>query len=420
VLSYVHRHSLAPDDANLQFPDSERARVIRASFALAELVHAGQSRDKVDPKIGYISHPIMVYDILSRLGETDPALLASAFLHDALEQPEYRGRPDRLHEELLVALEKEGISPSHAVALADDIYQLVYEVTNPKVLPKNKELYQIDRVEGMSLRGKKLKIADQAASLVCNLTMANDPREIPYDKERGFTEKASSLVLSILQSVQANPQEKAALEPYDRFFANTLTQALQLFLKPDADRRDIAPVRREVRRAFDFSALFGGPTRTMLPDAVQRTVKERLFLYDELTLPELLESGRALGLIRVDYDAMGRVARFYMHGSPEPGQEVEANRLQQQFTAEIRQKLRWSGAYSETGVDQVQAALLHPGDLAIGDSFRVYHLHPPMRHDAFAAAAANAKVCSRGDAQLISRMGAHQRKRYDNEQGTAR
>lgn len=409
---YAHRHTLLPDDANLQSRHTERARTIRACFALAQLAHHGESREKMNPGIDYISHPITVYDILCKLGEDDPALLGSAFLHDVLELDHYRGDPERLHRELEVELEKEGISTRRSGKLADDIYRLVYEVTNPAVLPKNKELYQIDRVEGMSLPAKKLKIADQAASLVCNLISANDPELISYDKERTFKEKAEALCHSIIESVQHNPEERDALKPYDAFFCRTLDQANQLFLKPGALDRDIARQRMKVRHHFSFKHLFAGPVSSVL--AKETPIAEKLYLYDPDVLPDELDSGRPLGLLRVDYDDSGRVTNFYMHISRDSAHGDAANALQQNFTAEIREKLRWASAYGETGKETVVDGMLLPGDLAANDNIRLYHLHPPMPFAAFAAAAFNAKVCSQSDAVIIRRTG----ERIKREQGS--
>lgn len=412
---YVHRHTLFADDPNLNPSGSERAQIVRAGFALASLAHAGESRQKINPTIDYIAHPITTYDILTELGETDPALLAAAFLHDTLELDAYRGEPERLQRELEVALEKEGIAAHRATALADEIYGLVYEVTNPKVFGKNKELYQIDRVANMSFDAKKLKIADQAASLICNLLLENDAEEISYDKERAFKEKAATLCHAIIASVQNNPEQRQAMEPYDAFFHRTLRQADKLFLPPKSSARDILRQRMRTRHHFDFYELFTGPITSMLrpPSAIA----EKLYLYDLHALPDELESGRPLGLIRVDYDERGCVVKYYLHVSPDSALQNEATRMQQDLTREIREKLRWSGAYGESGKDVVQQGMLRPGNLAAEENVRVYHLHPRMRHDAFAAAVRNAGVCSRADAQLIAKTGTSLLREHDRAAG---
>lgn len=416
---YAHRHKLHNDDANLHPRNSEHARVIRASFALAELAHCGESRKKIDSAIEYISHPIMVYDILNELGEEkDSALLAAAFLHDVLELNHYRDNPERLQRELEVEFEREGISHAHAKALADDIYALVYEVTNPEVLPKNKELYQIDRVESMSLRAKKLKIADQCASFICNLLQANDTQKISYEGEIGFTEKAVALCETILESVQKDEAQREAMRPYEKFFHRVQREVSKLFMRPHATEREIHARRMHVRRHFDYQQLFshvplrmaarrkGEDLERRRASAADAGIAEKLSLYAPEALPDELESGRALGLLRVDYDKMGRVVKFFMHVSNDPSKDDEANQMQQAFTAEIREKLRLASAYTETGKETVELKTLRPGERAKNDNVRVYHLHPPMPHDAFAAAAKNAKVCSLSDAKVIARTGA--------------
>lgn len=412
MAKYAHRHRLHPDDPNLLPVGSERARVIRATFELATLAHAGQSRDKINPTIDYISHPIMVYDILHELGEDDPALLAAGFLHDVLEQPSYRGDPERLLRELEIALEKEGIEASRAKPLAQQIYQLVYEVTNPAVLPKNKELYQIDHGRQMSFAAKKLKIADQAASLVCNLLLPNDPEEISYEKERGFKEKAETLCYSMIASVQKNPAQRDAMAPYDAFFTRVLRQANQLFPHPKSTPQQIFRERMRVRHHFDFYELFTGPIESLL--APKTTIAEKLYLYDPDALPEKLSKDTPLGLIRLDYDAQGRVAAFYLHVSSDSSRENEINQLQQKLTAEIRDRLRWAGHYTESSQQPVQMSMLQPGELApIDQNIRRYDLHPAMHHDAFAAAAKSTGVTTMRDAQLIKKIGSQLRQDHE-------
>jgi hypothetical protein len=412
VAKYAHRHRLHPDDPNLLPAGSEHAAIIRASFTLAALAHAGQSRDKINPTIDYISHPIMVYDILHELGEDDPVLLAAGFLHDVLEQPAYRGDPERLLGELEIALEKEGVDPTHAQPLAAQIYGLVYEVTNPKVLPKNKELYQIDHGTQMSFAAKKLKIADQAASLVCNLLMPNDPEVLSYEKERGFKEKAETLCYSMIASVQKNPAQRAAMAPYDAFFTRLLRKANQLFPHPKSTEQQIFRERMRVRHHFDFYELFTGPIESLL--APPNPVAEKLYLYDPDALPEKLATEEPLGLIRVDYDTQGRVSAFYLHVTSDASRENEINQQQQKLTADIRDRLRWAGHYTEGTKQPVQMSVLQPGELApIDQNIRRYELHPAMHHDAFAAAAKSACVTSMRDAQLIKKVGSQLRQDHD-------
>ncbi len=410
VPKYVHRHTLHADDANLHPRGSERAKMIRACFTLADLAHAGESRKKINPTIDYISHPIMAYDMLNELGETaDGPLLGAAFLHDVLELDQYRDDPERLCRELVVELEKEGIRPTRAEALAKDIYGLVDEVTNPAVRMKNKELMQIDHVQDMSLRAKKLKIVDQCASFVCNLLLENDELKITYDDELEFREKGEALCLAILKSARANPEEHAAMVPYEAFVQRCLSQMNGMFVRPD-QMHMLKRERMDTRHHFHFHELFTGPVKIsgLLPD--DDDTVEKLQLYDSDTLPDELESGKALGLLRIEYNAQGCVNKFYLHVTQEPGKEVEANRLQHEFTRELREKLHWSELHGSPGVVQ-QAALL-PGQLSIDKNVRVYRPHPAMQADVFAVAAYNSGVCSEEDGEWIVKFGEDVRKQY--------
>jgi GTP pyrophosphokinase len=58
---------------------------VRAAYELSAALHADQMRDEGHP---YIVHPLRVANHLAAHGYRDPALLAAALLHDALEDTE--------------------------------------------------------------------------------------------------------------------------------------------------------------------------------------------------------------------------------------------------------------------------------------------------------------------------------------------
>jgi hypothetical protein len=75
---YEYKHELDFDaDATL---DARGKKILKAALAVASHAHVGQSRGKSDPQWNYISHPIMVYEIMRKLGENDPVILAAALL----------------------------------------------------------------------------------------------------------------------------------------------------------------------------------------------------------------------------------------------------------------------------------------------------------------------------------------------------
>ena len=76
---YPYRHTLDLDPDDPRFDDEGKA-ILRAAFTVAERAHAQISRGKIEPQWKYISHPLMAYDIMLKLGERDPITLAAMLL----------------------------------------------------------------------------------------------------------------------------------------------------------------------------------------------------------------------------------------------------------------------------------------------------------------------------------------------------
>ncbi|MBX9726366.1 MAG: HD domain-containing protein, partial [Rickettsiales bacterium] len=251
---YQYRHSI-DFDADETLDDRGRA-ILKAAFAVAKRAHAGQSRLKRNKGIQYISHPIMVYDIMRKLGETDPEVLAAAILHDAIEDHSvFRANDSELGDAFSKALYAQGIeevsdAPKHRAVEEDDlvgknhsivdhVMALCRQVTNPAVYGGDgiKENQQHDRIKDMSFNAKKIKIADQAASLICNLTMPNDPAQFTPEKEIAFTEKAHTLGVGIVESVEGDVAQREALKPYASFFGKTLLNVYPLIGTNDTKQK---------------------------------------------------------------------------------------------------------------------------------------------------------------------------------------
>lgn len=394
---YQYRHSI-DFDADPALDDRGRA-ILKAAFAVAKRAHAGQSRLKRNKSIQYISHPIMVYDIMRKLGETDPEVLAAAILHDAIEDHSvFKANDIEMGDALSKALfakdieevsdvpqdraveEEDRIGENHAIV--DSIIALCREVTNPKLMDGDgiKENYQHDRIKGMSFNAKKIKIADQAASLICNLTMPNDPAKFTPEKEIAFTEKAHTLGVGIVESVEGNVAEREALKPYASFFGKTLLNVYPLVGTNDTKQK------KQLRRGFDFDMLFEKePYVSILPP--KTTAVERLPLANDT---------KKTGVASVDFDRDGNVIRYAVWTAwDEP--KGEANTMQKQLTEQIRAMRRIGGQYTEGkhGGDPLRTVLLPKSLDAIEDSAgkrlegiaRVFELSPPLNPMAFAAAA---------------------------------
>lgn len=152
---------------------------------------APKMRGKLDDVL-YLTHPLMVVDILRKMGVQDSVVLAAAILHDVLEDNhDYLGPKNdptdnyhAMYNDLLAALNEQvalgHLTQERAQEAADEIFTLTKEVTKPKIYPEGRKIMaQIDHMKEASLEGKFLKIADQAASLFCRLHAPDDLKEFP-------------------------------------------------------------------------------------------------------------------------------------------------------------------------------------------------------------------------------------------------
>jgi len=122
--------------------------VLRAAAFAAEKHRSGRRKDvEASP---YINHPITAAYILVRAGIEDPAVLASALLHDTVE------------DTLTTVDELE-------VVFGYEIANIVAECTDDKTLPKlARKQAQIDHAATLSPKAKLVKIADKIANVNIN------------------------------------------------------------------------------------------------------------------------------------------------------------------------------------------------------------------------------------------------------------
>ena len=116
--------------------------------------HRAQRR-KGTRKIPYINHPIQVASLLvNEGGETDTVLLTAAILHDVIEDT-VESVEER--NELMAEIKE---------IFGEEILSLTMEVTDDKTLEKKvRKQLQIEHANHISVRAKKLKIADKITNL---------------------------------------------------------------------------------------------------------------------------------------------------------------------------------------------------------------------------------------------------------------
>lgn len=132
--------------------------MIEKALEIAFKAHEGQFRKNKGLKIPYIMHPIAVFNHLISAGEKDEKVLATALLHDSIEDAQDRSALSKIIED----------------NLGTEILGYVLEVTLPleacgKFLPgqipqdKKKLKYEHigNQMRNGSLVSKKVKIADR-------------------------------------------------------------------------------------------------------------------------------------------------------------------------------------------------------------------------------------------------------------------
>ena len=132
---------------------SDTALILKA-LEFASSRHRKQFRKGID-KTPYINHPIQVASLLANdAGETDPALLAAAILHDVIE--------DTVNS----VEERDKLSILIGEMFGEDVLSLTLEVTDDKTLDKKeRKRLQVEHASHKSVNAKKLKIADKIMNL---------------------------------------------------------------------------------------------------------------------------------------------------------------------------------------------------------------------------------------------------------------
>jgi len=140
----------------------EKLSKIFKAIEFAANRHKYQTRKGIG-KIPYINHPIQVAKTLIDFGEDDTDLIASALLHDVVEDTTQGEKQIKDLSELILQM------------FGENVLLTVLEVTDNKTLPvEERKRLQVQHTPKLSDRAKKLKIADK----ICNiLDIVNDPPE---------------------------------------------------------------------------------------------------------------------------------------------------------------------------------------------------------------------------------------------------
>lgn len=268
----------------------------------------------------------------------------------------------------------------------------------------------------MTVEEKKIKLADQAASLLCNLTMANDPAKFSITKERNFYDKAHALGVAIVQAAHA-AGEHLALDGWESFFGRVLLQNQSLFDIPQGmSAAAIQSMRDHVRARFDFDHLMDSTSDvSIVPE------RARVAHYLDLHMPsDAASTMPQVGVVRVGFNQQGRVASYVMWAAHAGGEDHEANSMQVRFTKALRERRRQFNRWMDGGEVAVRG-LLQPGEPInvttlegeVRGTGRMYYVSPPLPATAFISAVRQAGACTRDDIDRIEATGAKLELAYD-------
>lgn len=170
---------------------------------LASLRHKAQQRKGAD-RAPYINHLIHVTFLLIETGkENDLQLLLSAILHDILEDT--------------VSSEEDREQLSHFIKnkFGKEVLSIVLEVTDDKSLPKQeRKRLQIQYAPGLSLKARKLKIADKISNLMDIIN--HPPKDWDNERKKEYFAWAKAVVDKIRGCNK--PLEKLFDKVHDDFF----------------------------------------------------------------------------------------------------------------------------------------------------------------------------------------------------------
>lgn len=216
----------AAHDQPLYYPDAfgpVESPIVRASEALARLLHLQQWRKKANADLQYISHPVLAMNILRAHHVNDPQVLAAALLHDTIEdcsvpllkyameklhydpmsreqapEMEHAVRYDVFPENVILQFAEQMPVDIKALALenwlqeeimaeytssdgydqpvarymasnaANEIVEIVKELTNKtpqQARLDSKRFFQADKTHTYSREAKRVKMAEMAASM---------------------------------------------------------------------------------------------------------------------------------------------------------------------------------------------------------------------------------------------------------------
>lgn len=150
------------------------ARLLVDAVAFAAEKHRLQRRKDADSS-PYINHPIALAHVLCvEAGVSDPRTLASAILHDTIEDTK------TTHQELVARFGK-------------PVADAVREVTDDKDLPKaERKRLQIEHALHLSKRARLIKLADK----ICNLrdVTARPPHDWPLVRRQEYFDWAKAVI----------------------------------------------------------------------------------------------------------------------------------------------------------------------------------------------------------------------------------
>lgn len=160
--------------------------VLMNAIGYAAEKHSSHRR-KDAQKSPYINHPLRTVQLLTSHGVEDMVTLQAAAMHDVLEDvPKTRAQLQVLREEM-------------AELHGELATRVVEEVTDDKELPaEERKRLQLEHAPHLSLRAKRVKLADKAANIE---SVLRTPPEWSEERLDAYVEWAKAVVDAGLRGV---------------------------------------------------------------------------------------------------------------------------------------------------------------------------------------------------------------------------
>ncbi len=231
---------------------------VRIAYRIAVDLHQGQKRKGID-EMDYITHPLQVYDLVSRCLPINiknrDVTLAAALLHDTIE--------DYKKDEIKSGKTSEDDARAEAIKIIESrftnkdlvkkILYTLHDLTNPvEFMDKNGEKtskteWQVEHIKTASQNAKLIKICDKTLNIVSNI------EEVPnWDHEKLLENSRNSkaVVDAAKVNIRENDEYYKPIILASKIYDHVAEEKFNLLEEMIKDGRQIPPKHQTMSFSF--------------------------------------------------------------------------------------------------------------------------------------------------------------------------